>query len=191
MEILKDRPSWFRDCRSLEVFTMFPAGNGGGTIELLYTQVRLIQWPRIRLQYKKTIMSEKNYPYLLSDICPHYTGSCSWFLDSKIHNHLGKRQHRGMHVYIYILLVITRIDLLIRIMSMSFLGVWIHQFVVSFCNINSLFINKGMWEVAFWHWGWPKCSCSFTICERWNVSVWIFNQAVWRWRINYSHCRSP
>ncbi|XP_028085787.1 homeobox-leucine zipper protein REVOLUTA-like isoform X3 [Camellia sinensis] len=37
-EILKDRPSWFRDCRSLEVFTMFPAGNGG-TIELLYTQI--------------------------------------------------------------------------------------------------------------------------------------------------------
>ncbi|GAB2275078.1 hypothetical protein Dimus_009847 [Dionaea muscipula] len=37
-EILKDRPSWFRDCRSLEVFTIFPAGNGG-TIELIYTQV--------------------------------------------------------------------------------------------------------------------------------------------------------
>ncbi|KAK9279371.1 hypothetical protein L1049_013050 [Liquidambar formosana] len=37
-EILKDRPSWFRDCRSLEVFTMFPAGNGG-TIELVYTQL--------------------------------------------------------------------------------------------------------------------------------------------------------
>ncbi|XP_044467875.1 homeobox-leucine zipper protein REVOLUTA [Mangifera indica] len=36
-EILKDRPSWFRDCRSLEVFTMFPAGNAG-TIELVYTQ---------------------------------------------------------------------------------------------------------------------------------------------------------
>ncbi|KAK7262303.1 hypothetical protein RJT34_29869 [Clitoria ternatea] len=36
-EILKDRPSWFRDCRSLEVFTMFPAGNGG-SIELVYTQ---------------------------------------------------------------------------------------------------------------------------------------------------------
>ncbi|KAK6936050.1 Homeobox domain [Dillenia turbinata] len=37
-EILKDRPSWFRDCRSLEVFTMFPAGNGG-TIELVYAQI--------------------------------------------------------------------------------------------------------------------------------------------------------
>ncbi|XVF10298.1 hypothetical protein REPUB_Repub07fG0170300 [Reevesia pubescens] len=37
-EILKDRPSWFRDCRNLEVFTMFPAGNGR-TIELVYTQV--------------------------------------------------------------------------------------------------------------------------------------------------------
>ncbi|XP_057781805.1 homeobox-leucine zipper protein REVOLUTA-like [Salvia miltiorrhiza] len=36
-EILKDRPSWFRDCRSQEIFTMFPAGNGG-TIELLHTQ---------------------------------------------------------------------------------------------------------------------------------------------------------
>ncbi|TYH80950.1 hypothetical protein ES332_D03G167500v1 [Gossypium tomentosum] len=37
-EILKDRPSWLRDCRNLEVFTMFPAGSGG-TIELVYTQV--------------------------------------------------------------------------------------------------------------------------------------------------------
>lgn len=39
VEILKDRPSWFRDCRSLEVFTMFPAGNGG-TVELIYMQVK-------------------------------------------------------------------------------------------------------------------------------------------------------
>ncbi|KAJ3682329.1 hypothetical protein LUZ60_014902 [Juncus effusus] len=38
VEILKDRPAWFRDCRSLEVFTMFPAGNGG-TIELVYMQM--------------------------------------------------------------------------------------------------------------------------------------------------------
>ncbi|CAH8357154.1 unnamed protein product, partial [Eruca vesicaria subsp. sativa] len=37
LEILKDRQSWFRDCRSLEIFTMFPAGNGG-TIELIYMQ---------------------------------------------------------------------------------------------------------------------------------------------------------
>ncbi|KAI7983485.1 Homeobox-leucine zipper protein REVOLUTA [Camellia lanceoleosa] len=33
-EIHKDRPFWFRDCRSLEVFTMFPARNGG-PIELV------------------------------------------------------------------------------------------------------------------------------------------------------------
>ncbi|XP_072956884.1 homeobox-leucine zipper protein HOX9-like isoform X1 [Typha angustifolia] len=38
VEVLKDRPSWFHECRSLEVFTMFPAGNGG-TIELVYTQM--------------------------------------------------------------------------------------------------------------------------------------------------------
>nr|XP_043631639.1 homeobox-leucine zipper protein REVOLUTA-like [Erigeron canadensis] len=38
VEILKDRQAWFRDCRNIEVFTMFPAGNGG-TIELVYTQI--------------------------------------------------------------------------------------------------------------------------------------------------------
>ncbi|KAG2548409.1 homeobox-leucine zipper protein HOX9 [Panicum virgatum] len=38
VEILKDRPCWFRDCRSAEVFTMLPAGNGG-TIELVYMQM--------------------------------------------------------------------------------------------------------------------------------------------------------
>ncbi|KAI3995619.1 hypothetical protein MKX01_023364 [Papaver californicum] len=37
-EILKDRPSWFRDCRSLEVVTSFPVGKGG-TIELVYMQM--------------------------------------------------------------------------------------------------------------------------------------------------------
>ncbi|CAK9169605.1 unnamed protein product [Ilex paraguariensis] len=37
MEILKDRPSWFRDCRKMEVFANFPARNGG-TVELIYMQ---------------------------------------------------------------------------------------------------------------------------------------------------------
>ncbi|CAM8889285.1 unnamed protein product [Rhodiola kirilowii] len=37
-EILKDRPSWFKDCRSLEVFTSIPTANGG-TIDLIYTQM--------------------------------------------------------------------------------------------------------------------------------------------------------
>ncbi|XP_073005997.1 homeobox-leucine zipper protein HOX32 isoform X4 [Typha latifolia] len=36
-EILKDRASWFRDCRCLEVLTVIPTGNGG-TIELIYMQ---------------------------------------------------------------------------------------------------------------------------------------------------------
>ncbi|KAL9662847.1 hypothetical protein QQ045_027682 [Rhodiola kirilowii] len=37
-EIIKDRPSWFRDCRNLEVFTSIATANGG-TIELVYTQM--------------------------------------------------------------------------------------------------------------------------------------------------------
>ncbi|KAK9078337.1 hypothetical protein SSX86_002394 [Deinandra increscens subsp. villosa] len=37
-EILKDRPSWFRDCRSVDVIDVLPTANGG-TIELLYMQL--------------------------------------------------------------------------------------------------------------------------------------------------------
>lgn len=37
-EILKDRCSWLRYCRSVDVVNVLPAGNGG-TIELLYMQV--------------------------------------------------------------------------------------------------------------------------------------------------------
>ncbi|KAK8961773.1 Homeobox-leucine zipper protein HOX32 [Platanthera guangdongensis] len=36
-EILKDRPSWYRDCRCHDVLTVIPAGNGGN-IELIYMQ---------------------------------------------------------------------------------------------------------------------------------------------------------
>ncbi|KAL3639758.1 Homeobox-leucine zipper protein ATHB-15 [Castilleja foliolosa] len=38
VEILKDRLSWFRDCRSLEVVNILPTVNGG-TIEILYMQL--------------------------------------------------------------------------------------------------------------------------------------------------------
>lgn len=37
-EILKDRPSWFRDCRAVDVVNVLPTANGG-TIELLYMQL--------------------------------------------------------------------------------------------------------------------------------------------------------
>ncbi|VAI36303.1 unnamed protein product [Triticum turgidum subsp. durum] len=36
-EILKDRPSWYRDCRCVDVLQIIPTGNGG-TIELIYMQ---------------------------------------------------------------------------------------------------------------------------------------------------------
>ncbi|KAF9666577.1 hypothetical protein SADUNF_Sadunf16G0243300 [Salix dunnii] len=36
-EILKDRPSWFRDCRCLDILSVIPTGSGG-TIELIYMQ---------------------------------------------------------------------------------------------------------------------------------------------------------
>ncbi|XP_059288628.1 homeobox-leucine zipper protein ATHB-14-like isoform X2 [Lycium ferocissimum] len=36
-EILKDRPSWYRDCRCLDILSVLPTGKGG-TIELIYLQ---------------------------------------------------------------------------------------------------------------------------------------------------------
>ncbi|RWR88746.1 homeobox-leucine zipper protein HOX32-like protein [Cinnamomum micranthum f. kanehirae] len=36
-ETLKDRPSWYRDCRCLEVVSVLPTGSGG-TIEIIYMQ---------------------------------------------------------------------------------------------------------------------------------------------------------
>ncbi|GMH03700.1 hypothetical protein Nepgr_005539 [Nepenthes gracilis] len=37
-DILKDRPSWFRECRAVDVLNVLPTANGG-TIELLYMQL--------------------------------------------------------------------------------------------------------------------------------------------------------
>uniref|UniRef100_A0A0E0FEF6 Homeobox domain-containing protein n=1 Tax=Oryza meridionalis TaxID=40149 RepID=A0A0E0FEF6_9ORYZ len=37
-EILKDRPSWYRDCRCVDIIHVIPTGNGG-TIELIYMQI--------------------------------------------------------------------------------------------------------------------------------------------------------
>nr|XP_043635553.1 homeobox-leucine zipper protein ATHB-15-like [Erigeron canadensis] len=38
VEILKDRTSWFRDCRAVEILNVLPTANGG-TIEILYMQL--------------------------------------------------------------------------------------------------------------------------------------------------------
>lgn len=45
-EILKDRPSWFRDCRSIDVLSVIPTANAG-TIELIYMQVFMDTYDRM------------------------------------------------------------------------------------------------------------------------------------------------
>lgn len=37
-EILKDKPCWLRDCRSLDIVNVLSTANGG-TLELIYMQV--------------------------------------------------------------------------------------------------------------------------------------------------------
>lgn len=41
-EILKDRPSWHRECRRFDVRSVIPTGNGG-IVELIYIQVCLVR----------------------------------------------------------------------------------------------------------------------------------------------------
>ncbi|KAJ0017586.1 hypothetical protein Pint_11219 [Pistacia integerrima] len=67
-EILKDRTSWFRDCRCLEVLSVIPTGNGG-TIELIYMQVCYL--------------------------CTNYIGSSTRLLDAEIYNKFGRWQSCG------------------------------------------------------------------------------------------------
>lgn len=40
-DILKDRPSWYRDCRAVDVLNVMSTANGG-TIELMYMQVTIL-----------------------------------------------------------------------------------------------------------------------------------------------------
>ncbi|TYH16348.1 hypothetical protein ES288_A05G110000v1 [Gossypium darwinii] len=88
-EILKDRPSWSRDCRNLEVFTMFPAGNGG-TIELVYAQNLLqLRWLPARdfwtLRYTTTLEMEflclHFYDYCRHGVCQR---CCALYESSKV-----------------------------------------------------------------------------------------------------------
>ena len=114
IEILKDRPSWFRDCRSLEVFTMFPAGNGG-TIELVYMQVGnfilLHSWCLFSLSTElHDSFCGCYHCYIPTDVCPDNFSPCTWFLDVTIHNNNGRWQPCGMceselHFYFFSLIM--------------------------------------------------------------------------------------
>lgn len=97
-EILKDRPSWFRDCRNLEIFTMFPAGNGG-TIELIYTQVTRYYIVKYFIFLNWVIKRVNGVDFHL-DVCPYYLGSSSGFLDPEIHYNFREWQSRGMDVFL-------------------------------------------------------------------------------------------
>jgi homeobox-leucine zipper protein len=44
-EILKDKPCWLRDCRSLDIVNVLSTANGG-TLELIYMQVLMIKNPK-------------------------------------------------------------------------------------------------------------------------------------------------
>lgn len=80
---------------------MFPAGNGG-TIELVYTQVkwsRSLSWHLLVMVSLRIVV--KGVSSALG-ICSDYPCSCMWFLDSKIHDNFGKRQPCGKHVFLLV-----------------------------------------------------------------------------------------
>ncbi|XP_027343901.1 homeobox-leucine zipper protein ATHB-15 isoform X4 [Abrus precatorius] len=57
-EILKDRPSWFRDCRAVDVLNVLPTANGG-TIELLYMQPWSVPEVLRPLYESSTVLAQK------------------------------------------------------------------------------------------------------------------------------------
>lgn len=103
-EIIKDRPAWFHDCRNLEVFTMFPTGNGG-TIELVYMQVSLsdffyvktLSFSIFRLFFCFVCFTLELGPICFgTDVCSDYISSCTGLLDPKVHYKLRRWQSCGM-----------------------------------------------------------------------------------------------
>lgn len=80
---------------------MFPAGNGG-TIELVYTQVSTngCYFMFLLLSTCESSCPEKEHQ-IASDICSNYTGSCTGFLDFKIHYKLRQWQSCGKHAFYY------------------------------------------------------------------------------------------
>ncbi|KVH92992.1 Homeodomain-containing protein [Cynara cardunculus var. scolymus] len=63
-EILKDRPTWFRECRTVDVLDVLPTANGG-TIELLYMQVRNIRSHLAIILYAPTTLATARDFWLL------------------------------------------------------------------------------------------------------------------------------
>ncbi|KAL2536554.1 Homeobox-leucine zipper protein ATHB-15 [Forsythia ovata] len=69
-EILKERPSWFRDCRAVDVLNVLPTANGG-TIELLYMQNKAYPLVQKEIQILMWIGLQKD----VSGFHPTTTGS--------------------------------------------------------------------------------------------------------------------
>lgn len=83
-EILKDRPSWFRDCRAVDVINVLSTGSGG-TIELFYMQVPTSCYMVIISDLKNcdqycVVCTLQNFAlsiWLELALCTYYFGTCS------------------------------------------------------------------------------------------------------------------
>lgn len=77
-EILKDRPSWYRDCRSVDIVNVLPTGSSG-TIELLYMQVRAYSFAASGYSFSMNknlaLMVSKNFCCLREALCANHFGT--------------------------------------------------------------------------------------------------------------------
>ncbi|TYJ30654.1 hypothetical protein E1A91_A06G145200v1 [Gossypium mustelinum] len=75
-EILKDRPSWYRDCQAVDVINVLSTGNGG-TIELLYMQFLLVKFAKmISVTVSKFWRPDVTHVIASTD----ENGACTWTL---------------------------------------------------------------------------------------------------------------
>jgi homeobox-leucine zipper protein len=88
-EILKDRPSWYRDCRCVDIIHVIPTGNGG-TIELIYMQVNIPNRDSC-VAFFSSITSYSLFLVITIalfnslDICTDNFGGTTRLLDSPLH----------------------------------------------------------------------------------------------------------
>lgn len=95
-EILKDRLSWYRDCRCLNVLSVIPTGNGG-TVELIYMQVGYTIYSVSSYDYFFILLFLIPFVFLL-DLCSNDISSSTWLLDYEIYNKFRRWQSSGIFV---------------------------------------------------------------------------------------------
>ena len=167
-EILKDRPSWFRDCRCLDIMSVITTGSGG-TIELIYMQVcTCTLWNM----------------HFLADLWNNSFLPCILIYFLFFHQTYAPTMLAAARDFWTLRYTTTLED------GSLVVSHWC--FCFSLFRLHSLVSNccADMWEVIDIFYWWPNRTSSFNLCKSWYASQWLSNPTMWGWWFHHSHCWS-